>query len=898
MFMLEQRAFGVLSIGLILLLGLVTPNFSFADEHNSKNKKVESPLQTSNEPTDSLPQTTNLQTNDLKKYSKLSTKLAGLFEKYQKGESVSQYVTDTLLHEEDGMIRAVISLDDDSDENLDELESYGIEIETKHQKLLQVKLPYSQLENIANMIFVNYIREPFLEIPDIVSEGPSVINSDLVNNGGNTGQGIRVAVIDVGFDVTNPEISGNIVEAISFRGDSNILGDDIGDTNHGTTTAELVVDVAPDVDLYLYNVQTSLERIAVLDFIINNRPNIDIITASLASFSGPHDGTSDISLKMNEAKNAGFVVVNSAGNYADGHWNGQFLDLDTDGFHEFSGIDETIQITAFAGAPIILDLTWDETWGSAAQDYELQLYDATITLVAQSINFQSGTQDPHEFIGILAPSTGIYHVVIQKFSATQSVNFDLFSINHSFDEYNVPSSSIPPSADAVGAISVGATFWFDDQLEFFSSRGPTNDGRIKPDLSAPDGVTTSIFNSFFGTSASAPYVAGAAALTKFANPGSTPSTIQSLLEQNTFSNHPKNNNDGTGRLDVSFLIAVALNTILTDKETYNLGEIIHVTGETIPDTTRVQITHLNGANIQSAPASTPGASFQHDIDTLQLRGNNLINASTNYIINAIDIDNNILISKTVFINIPIISVNNPPDDPNSTVEGNNVALKIGVNGIVQNKINGINLITVTFTDPFGFVVYQHDLQVDSQGNFNAEFDNPLFVGDMRDSGLYHAKFVYDKVVLEYDWNYLTSVFVPPEPTSQAIGQTTILGTCGLSFPDGNTVDYGALLPNTISNEVALNMTNSGSVTALLEVRGTDWQDVQNNSVMNVNRTHYNTTSAQPFASNTSLETFDQITNSTFVPGITLETFWQLETILLDQSFTGTASQTMDFTVSC
>jgi len=804
------------SLGLILLFGLITPNLLYANQDDGedfkkkskdnipKNNKFKNQIQTSNDPTDSLSQTKNLEPNDVKKSAKLSTKLAGLFEKYQKGENVFQYITDKLLHQEDEVIRAVISIDDDSDEYLDELKSYGVQIEIKYQKLLQVKLPYSQLENIANIGFTNFIREPFLEIPDIVSEGPSVIDSDLVNNGGNTGQGIQVAVIDVGFDVTNSEISGNIVEAISFRGDGNILGDDISDTNHGTASAELVVDIAPDVDLYLYNVQTNLERIATLDFIINSRPNIDIITASLSSFSGPHDGTSDISLKMNEAKNAGFVVVNSAGNYANKHWQGQFLDLDTDNFHEFFGIDETIQITAFAGDPIFLVLTWDETWGSAAQDYELQLYDAALTLVDQSINAQFGTGDPQEFILVSAPSTGIYHVVIQKFSATQSVNFDLFSINHSFDEYNVPSSSIPPSADAAGAISVGATFWFDDQLEFFSSRGPTNDGRIKPDLSAPDGVTSSTLNPFFGTSASAPYVAGAAALTKFANPGASPSAIQSLLEQNTFSNHPKNNNDGTGRLDVSFLIGV-IPPGPPPPET----DVIIPLGSAIP-----------GCEVTNECFIPPSLTIDEGDSVTWFNSDTAAHTVTS-------------------------------GDPG-----------VGPDGVFDSGLLSPN---ATFSHTF------------TQSGTFPYFDlvHPWQIGE---------------VIVNED--------TPTVIQGQATGQVQILaGTCGLQFTNGSVLDYGQLSPNELSPEVSLNMTNSGSVPALLEIQGTDWKDTSNNSILDVNRTHFNVTSGQPFSSNTPLESFDQTVTNSLIPNVILNTFWQLEAIL-NQGFSGDVTQTMDFTVSC
>ena len=55
-------------------------------------------------------------------------------------------------------------------------------------------------------------------------------------------------------------------------------------------------------------------------------------------------------------------------------------------------------------------------------------------------------------------------------------------------------------------------------IEVFSSQGPTADGRTKPDLAAPDGVSTVSYGNrglaFFGTSASAPHAAGAIALMK------------------------------------------------------------------------------------------------------------------------------------------------------------------------------------------------------------------------------------------------------------------------------------------------------------------------------------------------------------------------------------------------
>src|SRR5262249_17219612 len=72
-------------------------------------------------------------------------------------------------------------------------------------------------------------------------------------------------------------------------------------------------------------------------------------------------------------------------------------------------------------------------------------------------------------------------------------------------------------------------------LEFFSSVGPTIDGRQKPDIAAIDGVSITgagrFENPFFGTSAAAPHVAAIAGLVLQAAPcllGSSSSPLDAV----------------------------------------------------------------------------------------------------------------------------------------------------------------------------------------------------------------------------------------------------------------------------------------------------------------------------------------------------------------------------------
>ncbi|MDX2474841.1 MAG: S8 family serine peptidase, partial [Candidatus Krumholzibacteria bacterium] len=133
-----------------------------------------------------------------------------------------------------------------------------------------------------------------------------------------------------------------------------------------------------------------------------------------------------------------------------------------------------------------------------------------------------------------------------------------------------------PPADARGVIAVGAVD-VNNQVAWFSSPGPTADGRIKPDVMAlgaghPAAASriADLYNFSFGTNYATPLVAGVAALMLQANPALSPLQIQEAMHETASRSILPDNDFGWGMVNavaaVDYWVPTIAHTPLSDTE--------------------------------------------------------------------------------------------------------------------------------------------------------------------------------------------------------------------------------------------------------------------------------------------------------------------------------------------
>ena len=302
-------------------------------------------------------------------------------------------------------------------------------------------------------------------VSTVTSEGALVHGAPAWNGVGVTGGDIRVGVIDGGFSGYDrlraelPRVAG--ARCYTFAGvtdDPDYCGGGI----HGTGVAEAIIDVAPDVSLYIANPNTPGDLQDAVDWMISE--GVEVINQSLSwRFDGPGDGTSPREnsplRSVDRAVEGGITWVNSAGNGHGSAWLGGYSDGDGDGYIEFHGNDE--RNTARSNSLFsTFQLRWDDSWTGADTDLDMYVLDSRGRTVARSEDLQTGRAGhvPYESVSIFSFG-GEYQVVVKHTSGDaprwiQLVGWRASLQHHTLGSIGSPAESANPGLLAVGAFAV------------------------------------------------------------------------------------------------------------------------------------------------------------------------------------------------------------------------------------------------------------------------------------------------------------------------------------------------------------------------------------------------------------------------------------------------------------
>lgn len=394
----------------------------------------------------------------------------------------------------------------------------------------EVVIPNGRLSQlVARLPATSLVRFSYPHQPHAVtSEGVALTGAGDMQAVGNNGAGVKVGVIDLGFaSLASAQASGDLPSNLSIV---DYTGTGTGGIDHGTNVAEIVYDMAPGAQLYLAKINTDVQlQQAINDMVA---AGVQVINHSVGWYGAAfYDGTGPLCDAVNQAVANNAQWVNAMGNDRFRHYMALFTDSNGDLRHEFATGQNYNPVTLYAGVTVQFILNWD-AYPTTSTDYNLYLYNGVPgsggTVVAKSDARQGAAYPyPYESFTYTPTVNGTYYLVVQKLkSTTPNLRFALFALGVDLGVFTTASSLAQP-ADCAGAVSVAATYL--DIPEYFSSEGPTTDGRAKPDVAGPDRVQTSLAGTFAGTSAASPHVAGAVALLRAQNPTFTPAQIKWLL---------------------------------------------------------------------------------------------------------------------------------------------------------------------------------------------------------------------------------------------------------------------------------------------------------------------------------------------------------------------------------
>ncbi len=547
-----------------LLLALPLHTFTFAQaQESSPTKTLEQLIAEKNART---PAQQKIESNVLQKISAM--RAAGLTMQNAQMRNASQF-SDKHGVQVDAQGRIYVYLRPAKTTTFEQLESIALQnggvlgATNAEFKIVQAWIPFEKLEDVAGQAAIASIQpvlRPVTQVGSVISQGRDKSRANTIHTRYNVrGGGVKVGVLSDGCDGFQQSIASGDLLGLQ------VIDNSAGGAE-GTAMLEIIQDVAP-----LSNLAFATAFGGVASFINNIQALADagckVITDDVRYFGEPVYEDGPIAQKVDQVATLNDVVYTcSAG-------NNNLETYSTDLYvamapvtlpqlvgtvHNFgtqASPDDNQTFTAPTSAGVSVELQWADAFGASSNDYDLYIVNANNnTIVASGTSTQNGTQDPLEFAVLSAGGT--FRAVVHLKSGNP-VPFKIFYRSFAGTVAISLSSPAAPQiantgghAGANGALGCAAvnggttaTTGSPSVIRNYSARGPVtiyNGGypnllevRNKPDITSFDGVRVTgnggFPTVFDGTSASAPHVAGIAALIRSANRTLTAAQVRNAI---------------------------------------------------------------------------------------------------------------------------------------------------------------------------------------------------------------------------------------------------------------------------------------------------------------------------------------------------------------------------------
>jgi subtilisin family serine protease len=454
-----------------------------------------------------------------------------------KKNAAAQKISPMVATKGGNRVQVYITLDEINERSLNLLKDANIDIEVINTELNKIQgwVDITAIDSLASIDNVIKITVPSYGVPAagrVTTQGDSILGAAELRALGASGRGVKVGIVSDGAnDWRSAANTGDLPAKITTYGSCASRADDPQNCrsrltcNEGTAMAEIIHDIAPDAEIAVAAVSTSLGFIQQI-IRLANIFRADIIVDDLGFFGEPYFEDGDLARAVS-ALPSNILYFSSAGNSANTHYEQEFSAIQSR--HNFGAqnniSDDAIGFGIRPNRGVFVLLQWADRYANANSNYDLFVFDQS-----NEVGRSSGTN-----------STAIEGVCVYNGSSDDAVRFALINkvsgLNRRLEmfflgsygvEYPTPQGSVFGHAGTRRAIAVGAINAGSNRAAFYSSQGPARvyfpslQLRAKPDIAATDRVNVTgaggFSKPFFGTSAAAPHAAAVAALLLSAGP--------------------------------------------------------------------------------------------------------------------------------------------------------------------------------------------------------------------------------------------------------------------------------------------------------------------------------------------------------------------------------------------